>query len=232
MNQQAECNCTGKSRRRFISRRDLLFQAGGGISGIALASLLSADGLLAAPAAGSKACVGSAGVADSPFLPKPPHFKPKAKSIISLFMCGGVSHVDTFDYKPMLAKYHGKPLEGKGEVLVRQGYPGPLMKSPYEFKQYGQSGKWVSDLFPNIGGIVDDLAIIHSAQGRSADHTLSHYEWNTGMIIAGYPSMGSWITYGLGSENQSLPAFVVIHDPRGGPFTGSPPWKSRVSPRP
>jgi len=230
MNQQPECNCTGTSRRRFISRRDLLFQAGGGISGIALASLLSADGLLAAPAAGSQACVGSAGVTDSPFLPKPPHFKPKAKSIISLFMCGGVSHVDTFDYKPMLAKYHGKPLEGKGEVLVRQGYPGPLMKSPYEFKQYGQSGKWISELFPNIGGVADDLAFIHSAQGRSADHTLSHYEWNTGSIIAGYPSMGSWITYGLGSENQSLPAFVVIHNPRGGPFTGSSQWNSGFLP--
>jgi len=230
MSHQPECNCTGKSRQRFISRRDLLFQAGGGISGIALASLLSADGLLAAPAAQSKACVGSAGVTDSPFLPKPPHFKPRAKSVISLFMCGGVSHVDTFDYKPMLTKYHGKPLEGHGEVLVRQGYPGPLMKSPYEFKQYGQSGKWVSELFPNIGGVVDEIAFIHSAQGRSADHTLSHYEWNTGMIIAGYPSMGSWVTYGLGSENQNLPAFVVIHDPRGGPFTGSSQWSSGFLP--
>jgi Protein of unknown function (DUF1501) len=228
MNSQPECS--GKSRQRFISRRDLLFQAGGGISGIALAYLLSAEGALGAPAAGSQACVGSAGVTDSPFLPKPPHFKPRAKSIISLFMCGGVSHVDTFDYKPMLAKYHGKPLEGKGEVLVRQGYPGPLMKSPYQFKQFGQSGKWVSELFPNVGGVVDDLAFIHSAQGRSADHTLSHYEWNTGSIVAGFPSMGSWVTYGLGSENQSLPAFVVIHDPRGGPFTGSSQWNSGFLP--
>jgi hypothetical protein len=230
MSHEPECNCTGRSRQRFISRRDLLCQAGGGISGIALAYLLSSDGLLGAPAAGSQACVGSAGVTDSPFLPKPPHFKPRAKSIISLFMCGGVSHVDTFDYKPMLTKYHGKALEGKGEVLVRQGYPGPLMKSPYQFKQCGQSGKWVSELFPNIGGVVDDLAFIHSAQGRSADHTLSHYEWNTGMIMAGYPSMGSWITYGLGSDNQSLPAFVVIHDPRGGPFTGSAQWSSGFLP--
>ena len=228
MNPQAEC--TGRSRQRFISRRDLLFQAGGGISGIALAYLLSADGALAAPAGGPQACVGSAGVTDSPFLPKPPHFTPRAKSIISLFMCGGVSQVDTFDYKPMLEKYHGKPLEGKGEVFVRQGFPGPLMKSPFQFKQFGQSGKWVSELFPHIGGIVDDLAFIHSAQGRSVDHTLSHYEWNTGSIIAGYPSMGSWVTYGLGSENQSLPAFVVIHDPRGGPFTGAAQWSSGFLP--
>jgi hypothetical protein len=88
----------------------------------------------------------------------------------------------------------------------------------------------VSELFPHIGGIVDDLAFIHSAQGRSVDHTLSHYEWNTGSIIAGYPSMGSWVTYGLGSENQSLPAFVVIHDPRGGPFTGAAQWSSGFLP--
>jgi hypothetical protein len=225
-----EQECDGRSPRRFISRRDLLFQAGGGISGIALAALLNQDKLLAAPAAIGSACVGSAGVADSPFLPKPPHFKPRAKSIISLFMCGGVSQVDTFDYKPMLSKYHGQPLEGKGEVTVRQGYPGPLMKSPYEFKQYGQSGKWVSELFPNMAGIVDELAFIHSAQGRSVDHTLSHYEWNTGSIIAGYPSLGSWVTYGLGSENQSLPAFVVIQDPRGGPFTGSSQWSAGFLP--
>jgi hypothetical protein len=213
-----------------MSRRDLLFQAGGGISGIALALLLGQDRALGAEAPGAQACTGSAGVTDSPFLPKPPHFKPRAKSLISLFMSGGVSHVDTFDYKPMLTRYHGQPLEGHGEVVVRQGYPGPLMKSPYQFKQYGQSGKWVSELFPHIGGIVDELAFIHSAQGRSNDHTLSHFEWNTGSILAGYPSVGSWVTYGLGSENQSLPAFVVIHDPRGGPFTGPAQWSAGFLP--
>src|ERR1700719_2422415 len=102
-----EQDCNGRSRQRFISRRDLLFQAGGGISGIALASLLAQDRLLGAPAStGSQACVGSTGVTDSPFLPKPPHFKPRAKSLISLFMTGGVSQVDTFDYKPMLEKFH------------------------------------------------------------------------------------------------------------------------------
>jgi len=223
--------CNGRNNQRFISRRDLLYRSTEGIGGLALAYLLGQDRLLGAPAnTGEKSCVGSAGVTDSPFLPKPSHFPARAKSVISLFMCGGVSQVDTFDYKPMLAKYHGQPLEGHGEVTVRQGYPGPLMKSPYAFKQYGQSGKWVSDLFPNIGGIVDDLAFIHSAQGRSVDHTLSTYEWNTGSIIAGYPSAGSWITYGLGSENQSLPAFIVIQDPRGGPFTGSSQWSSGFLP--
>ena len=144
-------NRMGK-KLRHISRRDFWFQAGMGLGGLALIDLLNRDGLLAAPppATGGGACVGSAGVKDSPYLPKKPHFKPPAKQVIHLFMSGGVSHVDTFDYKPDLAKYHGVALEGKGEVRVRQGYPGPLMKSPFKFKQYGQSGTWVSDLFPHM----------------------------------------------------------------------------------
>src|SRR5258708_29180230 len=134
------------------------------MGGIALAYLLGQNGLLGAPAEGNQACASSAGVTDSPFLPKPVHFRPRAKSVISLFMCGGVSQVDTFDYKPMLEKFHGKLLEGKGEVTVRQGYPGPLMKSPYQFKQHGQSGKFVSELFPNIGGIVDERSEEHTSE--------------------------------------------------------------------
>src|SRR5260370_41222821 len=97
-------------------------------------------------------------------------------------MWGGVSQVDTFDYKPMLAKYHGTPLEGKGEVTVRQGFPGPLMKRPYQFKQYGKSGKCDSELFSHIGVRVDDLAFIHSTQARSLDPPVSDYEWNTGAL--------------------------------------------------
>src|SRR5262245_43776697 len=145
------------SKRRFVSRRDFLFDAGTGISGLALIDLLGQEGLLAQePSRPALACAGREGFPGSPNLPKPPHFKPRAKSVISLFMSGGVSHVDTFDYKPALEKYHGMPLEGKGEIRVRQGFPGPLMKSPYRFKQYGQSGAWVSELFPHIANIVDD----------------------------------------------------------------------------
>ena len=155
--------------------------------------------MAAEPADGMSACANSQGFSGSPYLPKPPHFKPRAKSVISLFMSGGVSHIDTFDYKPALAKYHGTPLEGKGEIRVRQGFPGPLMKSPYTFKQYGQSGIWASELFPHIGSMADDLAFIYSCQGKSSDHVLSHYEWNTGSILMGFPSVGSWVTYGLGS---------------------------------
>jgi len=202
-----------------------------GIGGLALTHLLNRDGLLAAaPAKGPAACASAAGVTDSPYLPKPPHFKARAKSVISLFMSGGVSHVDTFDYKPALANYHGLPLEGRGEVRVRQGYPGPLMKSPYKFQQYGRSGLWVSELFPRMASIVDDLAFIHSCQGKSNDHVLSHYEWNTGSILMGFPSTGSWVTYGLGSENQNLPAFVVIYDHRGGPFSGPANWSAGFLP--
>jgi hypothetical protein len=145
-------------------------------------------------------------------------------------MSGGVSHVDTFDPKPMLEKFHGQPLEGKGRVRVRQGYPGPLMRSPFGFKQFGENGVNVSNLFPHVAGIVDDIALVRSCQGRSNDHVLAHYEWNTGSLRMGFPSVGSWVTYGLGTENQSLPAFVVIYDPRGGPFSGPTNWSSGFLP--
>ncbi len=215
------------SKPRFVSRRDFLWKAGEGISGLALACLLRDDGLLAAEM--SEGCEARSGI-PSAFTPKPAHFAPRAKAVISLFMSGGVSHVDTFDPKPMLERFHGSPLEGKGAIRVRQGYPGPLMRSPFSFKKYGQSGIEVSELFPEVGGIVDELAIIRSAQGRSNDHVLAHYEWNTGSLRMGYPSVGSWVTYGLGSENQSLPGFVVIYDRRGGPFSGPTNWSSGFLP--
>ena len=145
-------------------------------------------------------------------------------------MTGGVSHIDTFDPKPLLKKYHGQPLSGFGEIVVRQGFPGPIMASPYTFKKYGQSGTEVSELLPNIGSIVDDIALIRSANGISNDHVLAHYEWNTGSLLMGFPSVGSWVTYGLGSENQNLPAFVVIYDHRGGPNAGVSNWNNGFLP--
>lgn len=212
------------AKERFVSRRDFLFRAGEGISGIALAHMLQQEGLLAA----ETAC-DAQGIA-SPTAPRDPHFKPRAKAVISLFMSGGVSHVDTFDHKPMLEKHHGQPLTGKGRVRVRQGYPGPLMRSPFEFQRYGECGKLVSELFPHMGAMVDDLAFVHSCKGRSNDHVLAHYEWNTGSVLMGHPSVGSWVTYGLGSENQSLPGFVVVYDHRGGPFSGPSNWSSGYLP--
>jgi hypothetical protein len=220
-------NNARSQRRRFMSRRDLIFKAGEGISGLALAYLLNNENLLAADP--DSACSSRVEV-PTPVSPRPTHFAPRAKSVISLFMSGGVSHVDTFDPKPMLEKFHGHPLEGKGRVRVRQGYPGPLMRSPFGFRQFGENGINVSNLFPHVAGIVDDIALVRSCQGRSNDHVLAHYEWNTGSLRMGFPSVGSWVTYGLGTENQSLPAFVVIYDPRGGPFSGPTNWSSGFLP--
>jgi Protein of unknown function (DUF1501) len=219
-------NPSERSRRgKFISRRKFWMEAGMGIGGLALIDLLTQDNLLAA------GCLANSGpVANSPLTPKPPHFKPRAKSVISLFMSGGVSHLDTFQYKPALDKYNRMPMEGRGDIVVRQGYPGPLMKSPFSFKQYGQSGAWVSEIFPNIATMVDELAFIHSCQGTSNDHVISHYEWNTGSIQMGFPSVGSWVTYGLGSQNQNLPGFVVILDQKGGPYAGPPNWQNGFLP--
>jgi Protein of unknown function (DUF1501) len=215
--------------KNFWSRRDFLFQAGGGISGLALAHLLEQQGLLAAEP--SAACSAKA-LGDNPYALKPPHFKPRAKAVISLFMTGGPSAVDLWDYKPGLTKWAGQPLDEKmvGDVVVRQGYPGPLMPSPFEFKPYGQSGKLVSEVFPNIAQHVDDIAFIHSVFGRSNDHVQAHYEMQSGQIRVGFPAAGSWVTYGLGCESTSLPAFVVINDPRGGPIGGPTNWSAGYMP--
>lgn len=215
--------------RTCWSRRDFLFRSGGGISGLALAHLLNQERLLAGEPSG--ACDAVA-IGSNPYAPKPPHFKARATAVISLFMSGGVSHVDTFDPKAALAKYAGQPLDGKvmGDVIVRQGNPGPLMPSPFEFRRYGQSGIEVSDLFPNVGGMVDDIAFIRSVYGQSNDHVQATYEMQMGQTRMGFPSIGSWVTYGLGSESSSLPSYVVIHDPRGGPIGGVTNWSSGFLP--
>src|SRR5436190_4899229 len=221
-----------KPYRTCWSRREFLFRSGGGVSGLALAYLLARDRLLAQePAAASRTCSGKpAGF--NPNAPKAPHFKPRATAVIPLFMSGGVSHVDTFDPKPALTKYAGQPLDGKvaGDVIVRQGHPGPLMPSPFQFKKYGQSGMEVSDLFPNVGAHVDEIAFIRSVYGQSNDHVQATYEMQTGQVRMGFPSLGSWVTYGLGSENASLPAYVVIQDGRGGPLGGVNDWSSGFIP--
>ncbi|MEJ7606738.1 MAG: DUF1501 domain-containing protein [Bryobacteraceae bacterium] len=204
----------------MVSRRKLLFESGGGISGLGLVWLLGQDSLLGAPKPDGCA-VGAA---------KPPQFPARAKSVISLFMCGGVSHVDTFDPKPALHKFAGQPLTGKGDVVVRQGHPGPLMPSPFSFKKHGQSGMDVSEIFPNIATKVDELALLRSVFSKSNDHVQAHYASASGMIRMGYPSIGSWVTYGLGAESQSLPAYVVMYDPRGGPFGGPANWSAGFMP--
>jgi hypothetical protein len=198
----------------FQSRRKFLFESCGGLSGLGLACLLDQDGLLKGDDSSTR----------------PAHFPARAKSVISLFMSGGVSHMDTFDPKPALAKYAGQPLTGKGDIVVRQGNPGPLMPSPFTFRKYGQSGIDVSEIFPQVAKHVDELAVMRSVVGMSNDHVQAHYALSTGMIRMGFPSVGSWVNYGLGSENRNLPGFVVIYDAHGGPFGGPANWSAGFMP--
>ncbi len=171
----------------------------------------------------------------NPLSPKPPMFPTKAKSVIFLFMYGGPSQVDTFDPKPDLDKYHGKTmntvLQNVGEVKTfGGGGNAPLMRSPYKFQKYGKSGLEVSEIYPNVGQCVDDICFLRSIYGDSNNHAPALFEMNTGSILQGHPSVGSWVTYGLGSQNQDLPGFVVMTDHRGGPIGGAPNWSSGFMP--
>ena len=214
-----------KCTRHFWNRRDFLFRSGGGISGLALAYLLNQQEVVAQGAAG---CASSP-VGLNPNAAKAPHFKPRATAVISLFMGGGVSQVDTFDPKPALAKYAGELIDGKvdGDVQVRQGYPGPLMPSPFTFKKHGHSGIEISDLFPHISKHVDDLAFIRSVFGRSNDHVQATYEMQTGQIRNGISQPG-FVGYLRPWFRKLEPARVrradrlTAADPSAGQATGLP----------
>jgi hypothetical protein len=164
-----------------------------------------------------------------PVAPRIPHFEPKAKSVIFLFMEGGPSHLDLFDPKPELTKHAGEPLPASfGKVFTAMGVGGnKLMASPRKFTQHGQSGMWVSDWYPHVAEVVDDLTLIRSCWADGVNHVGSVCQMNTGSILAGRPSLGAWVTYGLGTENQDLPAFVVMADaaePIGGPKNWGNAW--------
>ena len=199
-----------------FSRRHFLWNSGGGLGGIALAWLLQRDHAAAAGGA--------------PASSLKPHFAPKAKRVVQIFCAGGVSHIDAFDYKPELERMHGKSLEGKGENLGFFGQPGKLMKPVYDFKQHGKSGAWVSSLLPHLAGCVDDICFIKSMFAKSNNHTPAAFQMNSGFTLNGFPSMGAWLSYGLGTENENLPAFVVLPDPRSLPAGGSINWTSGFLP--
>src|SRR5262245_50127743 len=183
-----------------MTRREMLQRAGGGLGWLALGAMLSETGLVSARAA----------TALNPLAPKCPHFRPRAKSVIWIFANGGPSQVDTFDYKPGLTKMDGKKLEGfDNKTGFFQDAVGPLMKSPFEWQQHGQSGTWVSDLFPHTAQHADKLAFIHSCWTQSNNHSPALFMMNTGATRMGHPCVGSWATYGLGSESEDLPSFVV-----------------------
>jgi len=175
--------------RPAVTRRDVLVRAAHGFGSIALASLLS-------PPAGATERVNALAA-------KPPHFKPRAKSVIFLFMVGAPSHIDTFDPKPALEKYDGQLLPASYGTVVSEFTKGdtPLLKSPWKFNKYGQCGRDVSTLFPHLSQHVDDLCFVRSFYTESTVHAPAMYQVNTGRILMGYPSMGCWITYGLGSES-------------------------------
>ena len=210
------------SSTRLMTRRDLLGSAGCGFGSLALAGLMADQQLLAAP-------VSSAGGPDSPLSPRQPHFSSRAKRVIFLFMYGGPSHVDLFDYKPALAKYAGKNVS---DVVNNKGArsSGGLFPSPYKFSRHGQSGHWVSDRYPHLSRMIDRTAMLRGVYGHSISHAPALFELNTGMIRTGFPSVGSWVTYGLGSDNRDLPGFVVLYDYRGGPIGGAPNWGSGFLP--
>ena len=166
----------------------------------------------------------------NPLSAKKPHFAPKAKSVIFLFMYGGPSHIDTFDYKPGMYGMDGKTIDVK--TFGRGGHKnqGRIVEPRWKFKQYGECGKWVSDLFPNLGECVDDIAFVHSMTADSPIHGSAMLQMNSGKIQSGSPCLGSWINYGLGSENENLPGFVVMLDDKGGPISGPKNWSSGYMP--
>jgi hypothetical protein len=207
------------------TRREFLWQVGGGFGGVALSGLLG-EGLFKSQA------VAADGVTPfvNPLAPRRPHFAPKAKSVIFLFMYGGPSQIDTFDYKPTMKGRDNQTVTVR--TFGRGGHRnvGRIVEPRWNFKQYGQCGKWVSDLFPNVATCVDDIAFLHSMTADSPIHGSAMLMMNSGRILSGHPCMGSWVNYGLGSENQNLPGFVVMLDPRGGPISGAKNWSSGYMP--
>jgi hypothetical protein len=187
---------------RGVDRRGFLRKAGVGFGMLALADLLGRDRLLAGPDGPT-----------APMAPRPSHHAARAKSVIWLFMEGGPSAMDTFDPKPELTRHHGRRPGRSIDVFF--GSPGPLMKSPFGFRQQGESGTWVCDRLPHLSRHVDDFAMIKSCYAESPAHGPAMYQMNTGLVRAGFPSVGSWVTYGLGTENQDLPGFVVLQNAMG-----------------
>ncbi|HBJ37059.1 MAG TPA: DUF1501 domain-containing protein [Planctomycetaceae bacterium] len=206
------------------TRREFLWQSGAGFGAAALSSMLATDGFFNQSATAADLSL------RSPLAAKPPHFAPKAKSVIFLFMYGGPSHIDTFDYKPDMVGMDGKTVDVKtfGRGGHRTG--GRIVEPRWKFHQHGESGKWVSTLFPNVAKHVDDIAFIHSLTADSPIHGSAMLMMNSGKILSGSPAIGSWLNYGLGTTNENLPGFVVMLDPTGGPISGAKNWSSGYMP--
>ncbi len=204
-----------------FNRRDFLWRSGGGLGGVALASLLGREGLLASENGKEKPRVEWNGGL---------HHKAKAKRVVQLFMSGAASQCDTFDYKPLLIKKHGEKFDPGGKVELFQSVPGAVMKSPWEWKQRGESGVWISDLLPHLATCADKMAILPAMVSKSNVHGPATFLQTTGFVSPGFPGMGAWVSYGLGSLNDDLPTFVVLPDTRGLPPNGPANWGSGFLP--
>ena len=228
--QRPACDDAVTATRRYrphveplFTRRDFLLRGGAGFGALPLAYLLGQ----------SSACGAQPGAnAVSPLAAKPPHFAPRAKSVIFLFMEGGPSHIDLFDPKPLLNQLAGQTLpECFGKVITSMGEAGsPLLACPRTWKQHGQCGAWVSEWLPETATMVDDIAVVRSCWGDGINHSAGVCQMNTGSILGGRPSLGSWVSYGLGTENADLPAFVVLQDAGGQVTNGPRNWSAGFMP--
>ncbi|HEY4312147.1 MAG TPA: DUF1501 domain-containing protein [Pirellulales bacterium] len=233
MNSQSANRCASRQRPfaddvgdcdKHLPRREFLWQFGGGLGGIALAQLLGQEKLLAA----------EANSADTPgSQPNPTgglHHRARAKRVVQLFMSGAASQCDTFDYKPELIHRNGQKFDPGEKVELFQSDPGQCMQSPWAWQQYGQCGKWISDLVPHLAQCVDDIAFVHSMVSKSNVHGPATFMQNSGFVLPGFPAFGAWLSYGLGSMTDELPTFVVLPDSRGFAPNGPGNWTAGFLP--
>lgn len=206
----------------LLARRDFLGHAGNGLAGIALAGLLSRQGLMAESR--DRSPIRPNIRPEAPLAARPPQFAAKANRVLTIFCSGACSHLDTFDYKPELVRRHGQPLPGGDALITFQGEQGAITQSPWAFKPRGESGKHISELLPHLAELADEMCFIHSMTAKSNTHGPAENQMSTGFTLDGFPSAGAWVSYALGSEADDLPAFVAIPDPRGVPQSGASNW--------
>ena len=204
--------------RQGLSRREFLWRSGGGLGGIALAGLFAQEKNRAMTPQSSGVFTGKL------------HSPAKAKRVVQLFMAGAASHVDMFDYKPLLIERHGAKWDVGEKVELFQSEPGSVFASPWPWKQYGASGKWLNEIVAPLGQVVDEIAFIHNMVGKTGVHSQATYLQATGFQQPGFPGMGAWVSYGLGSMNENLPAFVVLPDHRGFASNGPKNWDAAFLP--